>query len=182
MVFAIPLVPLQSYEEAKALWETPEGFKAAYIRLWATQSNATEPLLPGSWAWKKEPETVYLVLLHVRLGSRGTGLDEEVQFSFGAAHEDGFRVVAHGQAPFSADEFSKLQTFIRTHTLERFGPVRTLVPKAVFKVRYRQIQPAPRTKAGIVLSEVEVVAWQPDMTPDEVISLSQLTKNGFQAL
>jgi DNA ligase-1 len=147
------------------------------MRLWQPDNPASGSGSPGTWKWKKASGSVFLILVHVRNASGSARSNNDVQLSFAATEESGFKVVAHCQASFSKEESTMFQNFVRKHTVERFGPVRTLEPLAVFKLLYQQIQPAPRTKAGLILTEVQLVSWQHDMTPDQAISLSELKNN-----
>jgi DNA ligase-1 len=173
----VPLHPVTNTGEAWSLWEKGKETSAGMMRLWQPDNPASGSGSPGTWKWKKASGSVFLILVHVRNASGSARSNNDVQLSFAATEESGFKVVAHCQASFSKEESTMFQNFVRKHTVERFGPVRTLEPLAVFKLLYQQIQPAPRTKAGLILTEVQLVSWQHDMTPDQAISLSELKNN-----
>ena len=48
-------------------------------------------------------------------------------------------------------EFAEVDREIRRHTLERFGPVRSVRPTLVFELGFEGIHASPRHKSGIAL-------------------------------
>ena len=45
----------------------------------------------------------------------------------------------------------EVDAFIRSHTIERFGPVCSVTPELVFELGFEGIQPSPRHKSGIAV-------------------------------
>jgi DNA ligase-1 len=48
-------------------------------------------------------------------------------------------------------EFAAVDKVIRAHTLEKFGPVRSVRPTLVFELGFEGVQASPRHKSGIAV-------------------------------
>jgi DNA ligase 1 len=69
------------------------------------------------------------------------------------ATPDGLQLVAFAKAysGLTDAEFAEVDRVIRATTLEKFGPVRSVVPSLVFELGFEGIQPSPRHKSGIAV-------------------------------
>ncbi|HZA65432.1 MAG TPA: ATP-dependent DNA ligase, partial [Geminicoccaceae bacterium] len=60
------------------------------------------------------------------------------------------------------------------HTLERFGPVRQVVPEQVFELAFESISRSSRHKSGIALRFPRIARWRTDKPPSEADRLAQV--------
>jgi len=100
-----------------------------------------------SYIWKAVSLQVKAVLMYVELdGSRYLK-----SITFGLHRGDEIVPVAKiqddGKSIFSAD----ILEFVKSNTLQRFGPVRTVTPSLVFELFFDGIDRSPRKKAGLTL-------------------------------
>jgi DNA ligase-1 len=59
--------------------------------------------------------------------------------------------LAKAYSGLSDDELRAVDQHIRAHTLEKFGPVRSVVPTLVFELAFEGLQRSPRHKSGVAL-------------------------------
>jgi len=127
------------------------------------------------WKWKIEPYTVDGVLLYAQAGhGRRAGLYTDYTFAVwsrppaDAAEADAVvQAIARREPPapgalqlvtfakaysgLTDAEIKAVDQVIRAHTLEKFGPVRSLRPTLVFELGFEGIGRSPRHKSGIAL-------------------------------
>ncbi len=127
------------------------------------------------WKWKIAPHTVDAVLVYAQAGhGRRAGLYTDYTFAVwsrppadAAEAETVVRAIAARQpaqpgalqlltftkaySGLTDAEFKQVDAVIRAHTLEKFGPVRSLRPSLVFELAFEGIARSPRHKSGIAL-------------------------------
>ncbi len=127
------------------------------------------------WKWKIAPHTVDAVLVYAQAGhGRRAGLYTDYSFAVwsrppaDAAEADTVvQAIAARQPPqpgglqlltfakaysgLSDAEFKAVDAVIRSSTLEKFGPVRSLRPQLVFELAFEGIARSPRHKSGVAL-------------------------------
>jgi DNA ligase-1 len=122
------------------------------------------------WKWKVEPHSVDAVLIYAQPGSgRRAGLYTDYTFGIW----DGDRLVPFAKAytGLTDEEIQKVDAFIRRHTLEKFGPVRTVKPELVFELAFEGIQRSTRHKSGIAVRFPRMARWRTDKRPEEADTL-----------
>jgi DNA ligase-1 len=72
------------------------------------------------------------------------------------------------------DEIRQVDAVIRRTTVEKFGPVRTVVPSLVFELGFEGIQKSPRHKSGIAVRFPRMLRWRTDKPLAEVDTLASL--------
>ncbi|MEO6565134.1 MAG: ATP-dependent DNA ligase, partial [Casimicrobiaceae bacterium] len=127
------------------------------------------------WKWKVEPFTVDAVLIYAQAGhGRRAGLYTDYTFAVwnrapidGAEAQGVVDAIAKRQpaaptglqlVPFAKayggltdDEFKAVDRVIRRSTLEKFGPVRSVVPSMVFELGFEGINRSSRHKSGLAV-------------------------------
>jgi DNA ligase-1 len=71
-------------------------------------------------------------------------------------------------------EIRKVDQFIRRHTVEKFGPVRTVVPELVFELAFEGIQRSTRHKSGVAVRFPRIVRWRTDKPAREADTLASV--------
>jgi DNA ligase-1 len=78
-------------------------------------------------------------------------------------------------------EIRQVDRFVRTHTLERFGPVRSVEPELVFEIAFEDIRLSSRHKSGIAVRFPRISRWRTDIKiqdADSLITLKSLLNAG----
>ena len=71
-------------------------------------------------------------------------------------------------------EIRRLDHWIRRHTRERFGPVRSVEPHHVFEIAFEGIRASNRHKSGLALRFPRIARWREDKEPDDADRLETL--------
>ncbi|MEN3745603.1 cisplatin damage response ATP-dependent DNA ligase [Sphingomonas sp. HF-S3] len=106
----------------------------------------------GLWyKWKRDPLTADCVLMYAQRGS-GKRSSFYSDFTFGAWTEEG-ELLPVGKAyfGFTDEELKWLDRFVRTNTLNRFGPVREVEKTLVLEVAFDSIHESKRHKSGLAM-------------------------------
>ncbi|RJQ74169.1 MAG: ATP-dependent DNA ligase [Desulfobacteraceae bacterium] len=126
------------------------------------------------WKWKVDPYRIDAVLIYAQPGhGRRSGLFTDYTF---AVWQDGGELVpiAKAYSGLTDEEIREVDRFIRTHTVERFGPVRAVTPDLVFELAFEGIQPSTRHKSGIAVRFPRIARWRKDKAPKEADTLASL--------
>ena len=127
------------------------------------------------WKWKVEPYTFDGVLIYAQPGhGRRSGLFTDYTF---AVHDgDELVPVAKAYSGLTQAEIDRLDRWIRNHTRERFGPVRSVEPVHVFELAFEGIQASPRHKSGIAMRFPRIHRWREDLAVTDADRLEDLKK------
>lgn len=90
--------------------------------------------------------------------------------------------VAKLKNTLSTEESKEISTFIKTNTLERFGPVRTVKPELIFEIGFDAGHFSNRHKTGLVLKEPVLKKWLKGAGVEDVESLQNLEKMAKKSL
>jgi DNA ligase-1 len=150
------------------------------------------------WKWKIDPLSVDAVLIYAQAGhGRRASLYTDYTFAvWSRPPRDAGEAAAVVEAiarrepslpgalqlvPFakaysglSDDEFAAVDRVIRAHTLEKFGPVRSVRPTLVFELGFEGLQPSARHKSGIAVRFPRMLRLRPDKPLHEADSLDTL--------
>ncbi|MCF3111280.1 ATP-dependent DNA ligase [Niabella sp. CC-SYL272] len=113
------------------------------------------------WKWKTAPMTVDAVLIYAQSGSgRRSNLFTDYTF----AVWDGDQLVPFTKAysGLTDKEILRLDRWVKTHTIEKFGPVRSVQPQLVFEIAFEGIQESKRHKSGVALRFPRILRWRED--------------------
>ena len=106
----------------------------------------------GLWyKWKRDPLTADCVLLYAQRGS-GKRSSYYSDYTFGCWTEEG-ELLPVGKAyfGFTDEELKWLDRWVRTHTVQRFGPVREVERRLVLEVAFDSIHASKRHKSGLAM-------------------------------
>jgi hypothetical protein len=84
--------------------------------------------------------------------------------------------IARAHSGLTENETRRVDAFVRRHTIERFGPVRTVKPELVFELTFEGIQPSSRHKSGIAMHMPRVTRWRTDKRSDEADTLEAVRR------
>lgn len=122
------------------------------------------------WKWKIDPLTLDCVLLYAQSGS-GKRASLYSDFTLGVWKEDQLVPLTKAYSGLTDEELGQMDHWIKTHTTERFGPVRAVKPEMVFEIAFEGIRASPRHKSGIALRFPRIARWRKDKPAAEADTL-----------
>jgi DNA ligase-1 len=127
------------------------------------------------WKWKVDPYTLDAVLIYAQLGhGRRAGLYTD--YTFGVWDRGHLVPVAKAYSGLADAEIATLDQWIRSHTLERFGPVRSVEQVHVFELAYEAIQRSSRHKSGVAVRFPRILRWRTDLAVRDADRLDDLRR------
>jgi DNA ligase-1 len=125
------------------------------------------------WKWKIEPYTVDAVLIYAQ---RGHGRRASLYTDYTFAVWDGDRLAPFAKAysGLTDEEIAEVDRFIRRHTVESFGPVRSVKPELVFELAFEGLQKSSRHKSGVATRFPRILRWRKDKKIDEADTLETI--------
>ena len=184
-----PLQPFSTWEELAALrLDPPEGDARLSEGLMLKRRDSIyEPGRPkGPWfKWKRDPHLIDAVLMYAQRG-HGKRSSFYSDYTFGVWREDeeGRRVltpVGKAYFGFTDEELKRIDKFVRDHTVERFGPVRSVRADLefglVFEVAFEGLQRSTRHKSGVAMRfpRINRIRWdKPAREADELATLEAM--------
>ena len=128
----------------------------------------------GWWKWKLDPYTIDAVLLYAQRGhARRANLYTDYTFAVWNK-EDQLVPFAKAYSGLTDTEFKEVTKYVNANTIERFGPVRSVVPKLVFELAFEGISISKRHKSGVALRFPRIHRWRKDKQAEEANRLSDL--------
>ena len=173
-VRASPLVPFADWAALAAARTTARDRLAEGLMLKRRDSPYRDGRRKGDWwKWKVAPLTVDAVMIYAQAG-HGRRATLFTDFTF--ACWDGGRLVPFTKAysGLTDAEFREITAWVRTNTLDRYGPVRSVPPTHVFEIAFEGIQASPRHKSGIALRFPRMKRWRRDKPAAEANTLDDL--------
>lgn len=122
------------------------------------------------WKYKVEPMSLDAVLIYAQAGS-GKRANLFTDYTFALWRGDELVPFAKAYSGLDNDEIETLDRWIRRHTLERFGPVRSVEPIHVFEIGFEGIARSNRHKSGISVRFPRILRWRTDKPAAEADSL-----------
>jgi DNA ligase-1 len=127
------------------------------------------------WKWKTDPYTVDLVLIYAQAG-HGRRASLFTDYTLAAWKDDLLVPVAKAYSGLKNEEIKRLDKWIKTNTIARKGPVRTVPPHHVMEIAFEGIRPSSRHKSGLALRFPRILHWRTDKTPKDADSIENLKK------
>lgn len=174
LAFATKEAMRQAWSETRR-----DGIEGLMLKRRASPYLAGRP--KGHWfKWKRAAMTADCVLIYAQRGS-GKRSSFYSDYTFACWDEaDGQRVlvpVGKAYSGFTDEELGRLDRFVRTNTVERFGPVRRVAPTLVLEVAFDAVQASSRHKSGIAMRfpRIHRIRWdKPAQDADDVATLKKL--------
>ncbi len=176
-----PVLTFASKEELRATWQATrdEGIEGLMLKRKDSPYLAGRP--KGHWfKWKRAALTADCVLVYAQRGSgKRSSFYSDFTFACWQGEGEGRHLVPVGKAysGFTDAELLRLDKFVRAHTIERFGPVRSVEPKLVLEVAFDGIQTSSRHKSGIAMRfpRIARIRWdKPAAEADTVETLRRM--------
>jgi DNA ligase 1 len=125
------------------------------------------------WKWKIDPLVFDGVMIYAAAG-HGRRSNLYTDYTFAVWDGDALVPVAKAYSGLTDEEIRELDRWIRAHTRERFGPVRSVEPVQVFELAYEGIAASPRHKSGIAVRFPRILRWRHDKPAAEADSIADL--------
>ena len=184
-----PLVPFQTWDDLAAQGADPpagDAQSAEGLMLKRLDSRYEAGRPKGPWfKWKRDPHLIDAVLMYAQRG-HGKRSSFYSDFTFGVWTEDadGIHVltpVGKAYFGFTDDELKQLDKFVRDHTIDRFGPVRSVTATREFglvlEVAFEGLQRSKRHKSGVAMRfpRISRIRWdKPAKEADELATLERM--------
>ncbi|RZJ72137.1 ATP-dependent DNA ligase [Flavobacterium sp.] len=130
------------------------------------------------WKWKIEPLAIDAVLTYAMRGhGRRSNLFTDYTFALWQDKEDGEKELvtfAKAYSGLTDAEFRQVDNWIQRHTIERFGPVRSVTPELVFEIGFEGIAFSKRHKSGVATRFPRILRWRHDKKIDDANSIDDL--------
>ncbi len=180
-----PLVPFEDAIQLEDIRRNPptREIEGLMLKRWDAPYLAGRPA--GLWyKWKRDPMLVDAVLMYAQRG-HGKRSSFYSDFTFGVwrATPEGDELAPVGKAyfGFTDEELVMLDKYVRDHTYERFGPVRSVTANKneglVLEVAFEGLQRSPRHKSGVAMRfpRIHRIRWdKPSRDADRMETLEAL--------
>lgn len=125
------------------------------------------------WKWKIESYTVDAVLIYAQKG-HGWRANVFSDYTFAVWDKGKLIPFAKAYSGLTKDELTEVDRFIKSNTLEKFGPVRSVKPELVFEIAFEGIQLSKRHKSGIAVRFPRIQRWRHDKKPEDADTIETL--------
>ncbi|HUP91196.1 MAG TPA: cisplatin damage response ATP-dependent DNA ligase, partial [Solimonas sp.] len=168
-------VVAESWAEYAALRDSARGRRVEGLMLKRLDSAYLTGRKRGAWwKWKIGALTVDTVLVYAQLG-HGRRANVYSDYTLAVWNDAGVLVpVAKAYSGLTDEELMEMDRWIRAHTLEKFGPVRSVEPAQVFEIAFEGIQRSPRHKSGIALRFPRIHRWRRDKLAADAETLANM--------
>ena len=185
-----PLIDYADWDQlARLRADPPVGAAAEGIMLkrWDSPYLAGRP--KGPWfKWKRDPHVIDAVLMYAQRG-HGKRSSFYSDYTFGVWTEEGaLTPVGKAYFGFTDEELKQLDKFVRDHTIDRFGPVRSVRAERdfglVLEVAFEGLNRSTRHKSGVAMRfpRVSRIRWDKPAreanTIDDVMDLLDAIESG----
>ena len=162
-----PVVPFGDWDALALLRaDPPVGAAAEGLMLKRRDSAYVAGRPKGPWfKWKRDPHLIDAVLMYAQRG-HGKRSSFYSDYTFGVWTSEGaLTPVGKAYFGFTDEELKQLDKFVRDHTVERFGPVRSVKATRdfglVLEIAFEGLQKSPRHKSGVAMRfpRVSRIRW-----------------------
>lgn len=131
----------------------------------------------GLWyKWKRDPLTADCVMMYAQRGS-GRRSSWYSDYTFGCWTEEGELLpVGKAYSGITDEELKMLDSFVRNHTLNRFGPVREVEKTLVLEVAFDSIHESKRHKSGVAMRFPRIHRIRTDKPAAEADTIATLRR------
>jgi DNA ligase-1 len=196
-----PRVQAENWAALAALREQSRarGVEGFMLKALASTYGSGRSKADGAWwKWKVDPLSVDCVLIYAQAG-HGRRASVYTDYTFAVwnrtpadaaeaaavveaiarrepAQPGALQLVPFAKAysGLSDAEFAQVDRVIRAHTLEKFGPVRSVRPTLVFELGFEGVNRSPRHKSGIAVRFPRMLRIRHDKPLHEADTLAQL--------
>ncbi|MBB4617932.1 cisplatin damage response ATP-dependent DNA ligase [Sphingomonas abaci] len=131
----------------------------------------------GLWyKWKRDPLTADCVMMYAQRGN-GRRSSYYSDYTFGCWTEEGeLAPVGKAYSGITDEELRMLDSFVRKHTVHRFGPVREVEKTLVLEIAFDSIHASTRHKSGVAMRFPRIARIRLDKPAEEADRLATLQR------
>lgn len=176
-----PLIAFSTWDDLARLRDSAraEGIEGLMLKHRASPYSGGRPV--GPWfKWKRDPLSADCVLVYAQRGhGKRSSFYSDYTFACWRDGVTGPELVPVGKAysGFTDAELVQLDTWVREHTTDRFGPVRAVTPALVLEVAFDGVQASSRHKSGVAMRfpRIKRIRWdKPAAEADRVATLAAM--------
>jgi DNA ligase-1 len=128
------------------------------------------------YKWKRDPLTADCVMMYAQRG-HGKRSSFYSDYTFGCWTPDGELLpVGKAYSGFTDEELKMLDRFVRSNTVNRFGPVREVEKTLVLEVAFDSIHDSKRHKSGLAMRFPRIARIRKDKPAAEADTVEGLKK------
>jgi len=173
-IFIADKIEFQTLEDLEAHRSGMDKKMAEGLVLKLLNSSYSEIPSQSQWlVWKPDLMQAKAVLMYAQKGNQSAHSIFS-EFTFGAWNGDHLVPIVRLHLNLEQEEMTQIEKFIKSNTLEKFGPVHTVLPKLVFEISFETISISKRHKSGIVLNSARIVQWHSEKSENEAHDLDFL--------
>ncbi|HPI09389.1 MAG TPA: hypothetical protein PLK63_00040 [Catalimonadaceae bacterium] len=103
-------------------------------------------------------------------------VEKQLELSIAAAHDGSVLPVTKVMLSVKdqPDLFQLIRKFVAGNTIEKFGPVRKVLPQLVFEISFETIHVSKRHKSGVAIHNPRIVRMEPDKLASDIHRLEDL--------
>ena len=131
------------------------------------------------WKYKHDPMTLDAVLIYAQAGT-GKRANLFTDYTFALwdnsnknAKDRKLVTFAKAYSGLSNSELMELDKWIRTHTIERYGPTRVVEQKQIFEIAFEGVMESKRHKCGLAVRFPRIHRWRIDKPVMEADCIEQ---------
>lgn len=117
-------------------------------------------ILPNSYS-------MLAVILYVQTGA---------EYTLAVRDRTTFVPILKGYIGLDHNEHAYIDSFVKSNTIEKFGPVRSVPARIVVYVEFNSVQTSKRRKSGVAVSGVRLIRIEPEIPPEAVTTLEEVQK------
>jgi DNA ligase-1 len=171
-----PVVPFTSWKELRDARDRSRNMLSEGIMLKRKDSIYRDGRRRGDWwKWKIDPRTIDAVMIYAMSG-HGRRANLYTDYTFAVWSDNQLVPFTKAYSGLTDEEIREVDRWIRQHTIEKFGPVRSVTPQLVFEIAFEGIARSTRHKSGIALRFPRIARWRKDKPPSEANRLEDLVE------
>jgi len=170
------LIAFNHWEELKVIRQDARAVQSEGLMLKRKDSTYQVGRKRGDWwKWKLDPFTIDAVLIYAMQG-HGRRANLYTDYTFAVWQDGRLQPFAKAYSGLTDEEILAVDKFVKSNTLEKFGPVRSVKPELVFELAFEGIQQSTRHKSGIAVRFPRISRWRKDKKAEEADTLEALKR------
>lgn len=172
-----PLLDRKNLEELEELRRSARDVGAEGLFLKRRNSPYREGRTSDWLKVRSDPFSIRAVLMYVQRAERRA----PQIYTFGVWKDEELISVVKCSIGLSEGERNAISAFIKSHSRERFGPVRTVEPKLVVEIGFRGVERSSRHKAGVIPISPQMLRLRQELEAadaDGLVELQRLLRDG----
>ena len=177
-LFLSETIKFRNWEELNEIRDISDNQIHEGVMIKLTSSPYISGRPRGKWfKWKRNPKLVDAIIMYAQRG-HGKRSSFYSDYTFGVFNKDEELVpIGKAYSGFTDEELNRLDKFVRTKTIKRFGPVREVEKTLVVEIAFDAISLSKRHKSGVALRfpRFKRIRW--DKPICEVETLEQIRES-----